>query len=212
MDVLEKRVQDRIALEARQLRAEQMKLGKRKQALVREAQRGQAAVTKLFAALEGEKSPTKQVTEAGTTAFKTLAKVARQMVSVNEQLAENSSMLATLENPKERERRVAEAKEFGVAEKPLSGLEAAEMVLIKRGRATHVTDLTRTALASGVVRLTGKTPEQTMSAYLAKAVGRPDSRFVRVAPGVFDLRDRPEPAKPKPRRPKPKPEEVVEVV
>jgi hypothetical protein len=79
---------------------------------------------------------------------------------------------------------------MGVTEKPLTGVGAAEIVLIRRGKATHVTDITREVLESGLVKLSGKTPEQTMSAYLAKEAAKTGGKFVRVEPGVFDLRTR----------------------
>lgn len=188
MEPLEKRVADRMKAEATKLRSEQMALAKGKQALIKEVTKPQAAMTKMFTQLEDAGRPSQAVMDAGVAGCKTLASLAGKLLRVNEQIAEHSAALAKLDDPAERERRVAAAQAMGVEDKPLTGVEAAEAVLIRRGKATHVTDLTREALESGVWRVKGGTPTQTMSAYLAKEAAKPAGKFVRVAPGVFDLR------------------------
>jgi hypothetical protein len=60
----------------------------------------------------------------------------------------------------------------------------------------HYTEITQTALESGILKLDGKTPAATMSAYLAKQAAA-GNVFVRVEPGTFDLKDRVEKAKAK---------------
>jgi hypothetical protein len=102
--------------------------------------------------------------------------------------------LTVLDDPKERERRVAEAEKLAAlreeGKKP-SAKDVAKAILENEGRAMHYRDITRAAQEGGLVELSGKTPEATINAMLAVAAKAKDT-FVKVAPGVFDLIDRAE--------------------
>lgn len=194
MDVLQKRVLDRMNHERKTLRDDQMRLGHERKALTKAAQKAIDAQAKLLGALGDGKTPTKAVRTAGEAAPKAVGAALRKLTAITEQMGTNAAALTLLDDPAERDRRVACAQELGVTDKPLTGVEAAEMILIREGRPRHITDLTREVLETGIVKLSGKTPQQTMSAYLAKEAAKVGGRFVRVAPGVFDIRRDPVPA------------------
>lgn len=188
MDVLQKRVLDRMALERKTLHADQMRCGAERKTLAKAAQKAIDAQGKLLAALGEGKTPTKAVRSAGEAAPKAVGAALRKLAALAEQMDANAAALTLLDDPAEKDRRVARAQELGVTDKPLTGIEAAELILIREGRPRHITDLTREVLETGTVKLSGKTPQQTMSAYLAKEAAKVGGRFVRVAPGVFDIR------------------------
>jgi HB1, ASXL, restriction endonuclease HTH domain len=190
MDALEKRVAERMAAEAKELRDLQMALGRRKQATIKSVASQRKHMDKLFEVLADGGKPTKSVLDKGTAALRLMSKAAKDIVCVNEQMAVNAGKLAKLDDPAERERRLKLAHDMGAGEKPLTGVEGAELVLIREGKAMHITDLTKEVLETGIVKLSGKTPEQTMSAYMAKEAAKDDGMFVRLAPAVFDLRER----------------------
>jgi hypothetical protein len=191
MDAVEKRVLDRITVERKSLQGAQMKLGKTRATALKDATKARKAVEALFTALEGD-GPTARVAATGTDALAALPKIARTLMGLNDKIATNAQMLATLEDPKERDRRVKQAKELGGDDATLTGVEAAELVLIRRGKAMHVTDITREVMETGIVKLKGATPHQTMSAYMSREVAKPNGKFVRLDPGFFDLRARAE--------------------
>lgn len=122
-------------------------------------------------------------------AHKAFGKSLNAVVRAKRALDATKVVHATLTDPKEFARRMKTAETMGDGGEPLSGAAAAEIVLLQAGKALHYTEITRLALESGVLKLDGKTPEATMSAYLAKAAKKGDT-FVRVEPGIFDLKAR----------------------
>ncbi len=72
-------------------------------------------------------------------------------------------------------------------------LDAAQQVLKQAGEPLHYAEITRRALAAGLVDTRGQTPEATMGSRLYVDTKRPDSRFRRDRRGVFAL------AEPQPR-------------
>ena len=73
----------------------------------------------------------------------------------------------------------------------LSFLDAAERLLIQAGIPLTPDEITEQAIADGLLRTSGKTPQQTMKGKLATDVlSRKDkSRFKRTAPNTFGLRE-----------------------
>lgn len=69
-------------------------------------------------------------------------------------------------------------------------LDAAEQVLKAAGGPLHYVEITRRMARDGLWASAGRTPEGTVSARLSSDLkqNREKSRFVRCAPGVFDLR------------------------
>lgn len=79
---------------------------------------------------------------------------------------------------------------------PVTARQAVEVVLLDAGRPMHYREIARTALERGLVRVRGgRKPNEeatirTVRSYLAGCAQQGD-KFVRIDPGVFDLRDRP---------------------
>ena len=187
MTGVEKRVVARIKQETKELHAEDVKLNRRKVVVEREAAKIREGVESTFQALANGSVLTATQTKH-VAACTRLPRAARDMSKINERRVQLSATLKVLDTPTERARRMKEAEELGVTDQPIPGPEAAKMVLVRAGKPMHVQDITRAMLESGTVKLSGKTPEQTVSAYLAKLAKRGDT-FVRVAPGVFRLKD-----------------------
>lgn len=78
-----------------------------------------------------------------------------------------------------------------MSQKKLSLLEASARVLEKAGEPLHYRELTDRILAEGLAESGSKTPAASVNAVLAVEIKRhgSQSRFVRVKPGVFALRD-----------------------
>ena len=73
------------------------------------------------------------------------------------------------------------------SDKPLSGVDAAYQVLKDTGKPMKVKEIAEIALASGICKLKGATPEFTISAFLQREIkdkGQ-DSRFVKTGRGLF---------------------------
>jgi len=70
-------------------------------------------------------------------------------------------------------------------------LQAAEHILRTANAPLHYEEITRRALAQGLIATAGKTPAATLNAQIAVdiKVNGTDSRFVRVQPGVYALRE-----------------------
>lgn len=74
--------------------------------------------------------------------------------------------------------------------------EAAKVVLLEAGRPMHYREITQVALEQGIVKVRGNgrrrpNPEATMKtirSFLAGTVAEDGTEFVRVDPGVFDLK------------------------
>lgn len=120
---------------------------------------------------------------------KRLISVMNEIVKLNTKVLSLKATHEQLSSPGELERRTTLAVALGVGDEPMSGPKAAQVVLLHAGKALPVDEITRTMLEAGTVKLAGKTPGQTISAYLAKAAKRDDT-FVRISPGVFDLKER----------------------
>jgi len=77
----------------------------------------------------------------------------------------------------------------------VSAREADEVVLLSEGRPMHYREISRVALERGIVAVRGgrrPNPDRTtktMRSYLADCA-KQDVKFVRIEPGVFDLKDR----------------------
>lgn len=78
--------------------------------------------------------------------------------------------------------------------------EAARVVLLNAGHSMHYREISREAVEQGIVRVRGKRgrakadPVKTMKtirSFLCESVQDPDSEFVRVDAGVYDLKERP---------------------
>lgn len=67
--------------------------------------------------------------------------------------------------------------------------EAARRVLARASGPLHYQEITKRMLADGKVKTKGKTPAQSVSAKLATSAKNGDT-FVRIAPGVYDLKER----------------------
>jgi hypothetical protein len=67
--------------------------------------------------------------------------------------------------------------------------EGARQVLARAKGPLHYREITKRILADGKVKTKGKTPAQSVSAKLATSAAKGDT-FVRVAPGVYDLKER----------------------
>ncbi len=120
------------------------------------------------------------------TAEHALGQTGRELQDVAVRSAANAAKLATLETKAELDRRMKLAVALGV-EKPLTGPEGAVVVLLHHGKPMHVDDISREMMETGLFKTTGKTPHQTISAYLAKHAKAGD-RFVRVAPATYEAR------------------------
>jgi hypothetical protein len=74
-------------------------------------------------------------------------------------------------------------------------IEAAEQILRAAGKPLHYKKITEIALGQNLLSHVGKTPEITMSSRLAMIVkkDRGDAPIVKVKPGVFGLREFPDP-------------------
>jgi restriction system protein len=70
-------------------------------------------------------------------------------------------------------------------------LQAAEHILRTANASLHYEEITQRALAQGLIATAGKTPAATLNAQIAVdiKVNGTDSRFVRVQPGVYALRE-----------------------
>jgi hypothetical protein len=190
MNAVEKRVAARIKQETRELRADQMTVAKRRKVLETEATKLRGAAEAIFASLSEGVTLTASQTKTAFVEVPKLARIAREFDKLNAQAIENARRLEALDSEAEVARRLNGAKALGAGDEPVAGPEAARLVLLTKGKPMHVEEITREMLEAGVVKLTGKTPTQTVSAYLAKLAKRGDT-FVRIAPGVFDLKDRP---------------------
>ena len=71
----------------------------------------------------------------------------------------------------------------------MKGMDAAYEVLRQSGKPLHYVELTERALESGLWETSGKTPQMTLNAQISTDIKRngEDSRFRRVAPGVYTL-------------------------
>lgn len=67
--------------------------------------------------------------------------------------------------------------------------EAAVAILQAAGEPLHYREVTSRALAQSLLETAGKTPEASMSATFSTIVKDPTGLFVRVAPGVYGLRE-----------------------
>ena len=149
------------------------------------------ATAKLAKSIEDLTTEAKR--SAAGTAYKAQGKALNAHMRACAAAAAAHAKFAALSDDKEFARRVKTAKALdkkaGSDGTPMSGTDAAEVVLLNAGHAMHYTEITRIALETGIVKLAGKTPVATMGAYLAKATQAGD-RFVRVEAGVFDLKAR----------------------
>jgi hypothetical protein len=77
---------------------------------------------------------------------------------------------------------------------PVPARKAAEVVLLEEGKPLHYQEIARLAMERKIVKVKkGTTVDQTaktVRSYLAGCAAE-NVRFVRVAPGVFDLKNRP---------------------
>ncbi|MEP0907528.1 restriction endonuclease [Leptolyngbya subtilissima ST-M1] len=73
----------------------------------------------------------------------------------------------------------------------LSFADATIAVLTAEGKPLHYKEITQRALTQGLIQTDGKTPEATLNAILAVDIKQKGqtSRFARVKPGVFGLRE-----------------------
>lgn len=69
-------------------------------------------------------------------------------------------------------------------------LNAAVGVLRRAKTALHYRDITEEAIARGLIKPTGYTPDATMRGQLNTAVKNGDSRFVKLGPGMFALQEK----------------------
>jgi hypothetical protein len=94
-----------------------------------------------------------------------------------------------------RKRREAAEKEANAGK--LTAREAVKVVLPEAGRPMHYREISRAMVERGIVKVRrGATPEQTMKTVRSFLAGEvqdetKDAEFVRLEPGVFDLKKRP---------------------
>lgn len=187
MDSLTKRIVARMRDERKQLAAEAVKLAKQRVRLRKQADPKLARTGRIFEALGDGAVP--DSTERALADMARLATIGRQLSRVNARATEVSAALAKLNSDGELDRRVKHGKKLGATDEPMIGVEAARVVLLHAGRPLRIEEITRDALESGLLRLEGETPVQTISAYLAKSAKK-DDVFVRVDPGTYDLKER----------------------
>ena len=70
----------------------------------------------------------------------------------------------------------------------LSGLDAAHRVLAEGGRPMRVKEIAEIALANGLCKLKGATPEFTISAAIQREIKSGSPRFVKTGKGLFAAR------------------------
>jgi hypothetical protein len=189
MEAVQKRVADRMAAERKELQASQMTLGKERIKLGKQIETALAAERKLTDSLRNGNVPSAAAMEAQGKRHKRIAVLVRELEANARHSTENAARLKALESGKELDRRVRVAESLGL-DGPVAGPQAVEVILLHADGPMSVDELSRTALETGVVKLKGKTPTQTISAYLAKAAKKGD-RFVRVGPAMYDLKTRP---------------------
>lgn len=110
-----------------------------------------------------------------------------------------ATKLAELRSDGEFNRRVSQAERLAevkanaapkvVTPKRPTLEQAAVTVLSDAGGPLHVREITKRALDQGLWRTKGKSPQQTLSAALALK-HRAGETFIRVAPSIYDLRER----------------------
>lgn len=90
----------------------------------------------------------------------------------------------------------------------LKFIEAAEKILAEAKEPLHYVKITRRALAQNILTTAGKTPEMTMNARIVTDIKskQEESKFVKIIPGVFALREWDLPKNVAPREKRPKPE------
>jgi hypothetical protein len=184
MDGVERRVVQRIVAERKRLHAEQVVLVRRQVSLEKALTRVQVSQDALLLRLrEGAHLRDSELARYGVLAHRLVCLV-RERSAVNRRLAQAASELGRLDSADEFARRMAFARRLGG--EVLAGPAAARVLLERCGGPMRAKEIARALLDAGVVDLNGATPEQTISAYLAKAAKRGDE-FVRVSRGVYDL-------------------------
>lgn len=92
----------------------------------------------------------------------------------------------------------AEAATTAVKPEKVPARQAAEIVLIKAGRPMHYREITKEAIAMGIVKVRGKgrkpNEAKTMKTIRSFLCEREGTEFIRVDQGVFDLKARAEAA------------------
>jgi len=86
-----------------------------------------------------------------------------------------------------RGKKIVAKTECANSDKPLSGVDAAYRVLTEGQRPMKVKEIAEIALASGICKLKGATPEFTISAVLQREIKTKgeDSRFIKTGRGLF---------------------------
>jgi hypothetical protein len=186
MNALEMRIEAHVKLEAEvavdeaaRLNAKHVKIGMQATLLL-EQQRD------VFDTLMGS-TPLAAEQHSAIDDLPRLARIERELAVICDQLAEVVKRQKVLDSAAEMQRRVKLAADLGATDTPIPGPRAAQMVLEHVGKAMSVPEVTRIMLEAGMVKLAGKTPEQTVSAYLSKAA-KHGGMFVRIKPGSYDLR------------------------
>jgi hypothetical protein len=181
MSAVEKRISAQLKADIKQVDVERKQLQKEHAALVKEGAKLMSAQTQAWADLS----------ENGVTTSPEpsprLARVMRELATLNQKIGDANARHMKLTDEGEMARRVELASKLGVGDEPMSGPDAAKAVLLYHGKAMRVEDITRDMLEAGTVKLQGRTPAQTVSAYLAKGAKKGDT-FVRISPGTFGLK------------------------
>ena len=68
-------------------------------------------------------------------------------------------------------------------------LDAAEQVLKQEGQPLHYREITRRAIAQGLIITHGQSPARTLNAQISVSIKRGRSPFQRVGRGIYGLSD-----------------------
>lgn len=216
-----KRVDARIEQEKKEIQAEITQAGKTRADAVAEHDAANAKLDKLSdeaikaedAGKEFAEGKQKELNDANARTLRAINTV----VGVGTKVTRLKAELDALDQPKERERRIAQAERLdglkatatgkgkgeGKGTRGPTAKDAAAAILRDARKPLHYREITKRGLDSGMFKLKGKTPEATINSMLA-VDAKNDGVFVKVDAGVFDLRERVEKATDKAEEPKAK--------
>lgn len=184
MNAVEKRISAQLKADVKRVDADLKKVSTERAKYLKEGDKLTADVNTVWAKLNDGST---EHGDALVAAFTRLQRLAREVSTLNAKAASLAEQKAKLTAEGEMARRVELAQKLGVGDEPMSGPAAAKAVLLYRGKPMRVEEITRDMLEAGTVKLNGRTPVATVSAYLAKAAKKDDT-FVRIAPGTFNLK------------------------
>lgn len=204
---VDERVRARIAAEVDKLATEAEAVEKDHAAQHKEYERANKALGELekkIAKLDEARKPIPaELQEQVTVAHRRVMRAQTGAIGAANRMARIVEQTTKLADPREFERRKrtaerldglrarADKRETGDGDAPprMTGKRAATLILQQAGKPLHYREITRLALEGGLIKTAGKTPDATMNAMLATAAKDGDT-FVRLDPGIFDLKER----------------------